>query len=429
MPTSLHPTETSRRPGALSPLRPARGGRRVRVVAFAGSALAAVAAALLAPPSLAAILPAWLIVGTADVQGETGIHDVTGTYELTISGQTRPLSLSYSESGALVGSAFFEPPEGFTIVGFRGVQKRLADGTESIVLEESVKRPRFRFMGAMVDGRDLVGTFTQTAGFAAFPDTASGDMTIPRDSPSVGNGRFRLFCKTTTDSKGHVKGGLSLDGVTEDLARMNLFAGRTVSGGKIRGRVRTNRLGETTGKVTILGPKWSVRLDGPLDADGFHASADVKAAGFDVKDVPFLLPVGKGADPPPPPPPPPPANQVSGGTATVSGGQVRILRFSVPKRFFGATASLDVQFPTSSGSAGSFHADPSNASTATPHRFIVKVGRTTYGTAAAPADVAVEVQKFEAFTGGEIRLLCTGKVATASGKTKNVDVLLVALVE
>lgn len=414
MPTSPRPTETPR--------------RRLRAVAFAGSALAAAAAAFLAPPSLAAILPAWLIVGTADVQAETGIHDITGSYNLTISGQTRTLSLAYTETGAITGSSFFEPPEGFTIVGFRGVQKRLPDGTESIVLEESVKRPRFRFTGAMVDGRSLVGTFTQTPGFAGFQDTASGDMTITRGTPSVGNGRFRLFWKATTDSKGRVKGGLSLDGVTEDLARMNLFAGRTVSGGKIRGRVRTNRLGETTAKVTILGPKWSVRMDGPLDIDGFHASADVKAAGFEVKDVPFLLPVGKGADPPPPPPPPPPANQVSGGTATVSGGQIRILRFNVPKRFFGAPATLDVQFPTSSGS-GTFHADPSNASTATPHRFIVKVGRTTYGTAAAPADVTIEVQKFEAFTGGEIRLLCTGTVATASGRTKNVDVLLLAVVE
>jgi hypothetical protein len=200
--------------------------------------------------------------------------------------------------------------------------------------------------------------------------------------------------------------------------------------------VKTNATdGTTTAKVKVMGRGWRVVLDGPVDEQGFHAAADVRAVGFALDDVPVTLDVGPGPEPPPPPPPPDPPNLIAKGTARIVAGQVQISRENAPSKFFGSGADVNVDFPVSDVGQTSFAATPATSGGATPRRFYVTLGAKTYGTAGPGGSVNLSIRRdpggsliFSTTPGKTIEVVCQGQVADAAGRTKPVDVIVRATV-
>jgi len=147
------------------------------------------------------------------------------------------------------------------------------------------------------------------------------------------------------------------------------------------------------------------------------------------------LPVEPGPEPPPPPPPPDPKNLFGRAVARIVAGQVQIHRDNVPSKFFGTGADVSLEFPTSVVGDASFVASPATASVPGPKRFYVKLGARTYGTAAAGGSVTLSVRRdlkgnllFSTTPGKTIEVVCKGAIADASGRTKDVDVIVRATV-
>ena len=100
----------------------------------------------------------------------------------------------------------------------------------------------------------------------------------------------------------------------------------------------------------------------------------------------------------------------------------------MPKRFFGKKVDLTIEFPVAVGT-GFTLADPTTASLAEPTRFFITDAKDrTWGTATEPGSVNIEVLEFTTVRGETIKLRANGKVATAGGNTKNVNVIVLARV-
>lgn len=377
--------------------------------------------AALALPAPAAVLPAWTLAGTYDLLVDVGFRSADGTFDVSLEGMDGTVTLSYAPKGGFLGGGFL----GTDFVKLRGSYSVAEDGVQHVVVEEDSRKPRFRFDAAVDEARgDFVGTYTRSAGFAGLAGDGAGNLTFARTPATAPVRTWRLRMSASMDRKGRVKGGLAQDGVSEDLARLQTFGGTEVTGGRVRGRVRTDADdGTTTAKVKVLGKDWSLRMTGPVDADGFHASADFAAAGFLVLDVPVVLGVGPG--PEPPPPPTPKIVKVTGGRAVVSGDRVTITR-RLPDKVFGQRADLTIDFPLSDANT-TVGADPSTAAPPTARVVTAKLGATTYSSANGESGVSLTIQRTSL---SEFKVICAGTIATPPGtKRKTFGVDLFATVQ
>ncbi len=405
---------------------------------------AALAAAVLAalPSADARIWPKYSISAAYEVLVPPGFRSVQDRFTFTGPFSGDLLDLEYDGRGGLVAGAQLSTPAGPTVTGFVGSYAVDVDGRQHVHLAQPVGKrqtPGFTFDGVLNDdGGDIVGTYVRQDGYLGMSGSESGDLTFTRNDAAKGASDFVLDMSTVMDDHGRISGLRTGSPLVETRATFTVYGvhflngfelpGKPLGGGKVRGRVRTDRFGATTAKITVVARDWRMKLAGPVDDAGFHALVDAKGGGFVVKAVPVLLPVQPGPTPPPPPPPPPPKNQLTGATATIVDGQLTITHSSVPSRFFGAVAGLTITFPTSDG-ISIVHADPSDASTTPPRRCIVTVGGKTYGTATAPADVALDIRKLTSTSGQTIEVLATGKVYTPGGASKTVNVLVEAALQ
>lgn len=385
-------------------------------------------------PAPAAPLPEWSLTGIYDLPFDAGFQSVAADYEVAFEGASGTLSVGYTEKGALSVGGFLEAPDGATFVRLSGAFSVGTDGKQTVTIAEPVKRPRFRFEGVVDDVRgDIVGSYTRSDGFAALTGPAEGPLTLAKTPPAAGSSTWRLRARTTMDRKGVVRNGLAQDGTSQDFARLTLFDGRELLGGRIKGRVRTKVVDSTTSTTTatmkIRGKGWRADFTGPVDADGFHATGRVSGGGFVAEGARLTFPVVEGPEPPPPPPPPPPKNLLTRGSASIVAGQVTLFRANVPRKFKPlAGGDLTVQFPTSDANL-TVVADPMSASGPSPRRCFVDFGRKTFGTATSPASVTLEILEFSTIPGQQIEVLCTGTVVEPSGRKRTVDVLLQCTVE
>ncbi|MCG3136166.1 MAG: hypothetical protein HMLKMBBP_04006 [Planctomycetes bacterium] len=398
--------------------------------AFRRSAAVLAFAAALAAAAPAAELPAWVLAGEYDERVEVGFHSAAGDYDFLFDVHNVRISLSTLDDGTLAGGGLLQIGDTFELYQVVGTSTVDETGAQHVDFDENVKFPRISFRGTMAsDGGDVTGTYTRKAGFGGLPGDASGPATLRRFNPAKGQGTFRLEMTLVTDAKGRVR-GLKPEGGEEAKVRLTTFGQEILPDGTARGLVKTSRdRATTTCKVKLKGSGWRGTLEGPMDAGGFHALVSLRTRKYEVSAAPWTFPVFPGPEPPPPPPPPPPKNRLALCDATVSAGQIEITRNGVPRKFFGKTSSLTVQFPASD-SVSTVHADPSTATGMNARRFFVEIGNRTYGTASAPADVTLEIRRFSTIPGQVIEILCTGTVVDpASGKSKDVDVLVEAVVQ
>jgi hypothetical protein len=414
-------------------------------------ALAALLVAAWVGVSHARIWPAWSFAGPKVLQISPGFTNLAGAYSFALGDDgTAALALNYDAKARLGASGLFTSNEGdptlFALLGSYSVDKET--GVQHVRLVDALKNPRFVFEGDVAeDAMSIVGTFQRGDGFLAIAGEESGPLTLTRTSGSTASA-FPLTIATRMDDRGRLFGApTTVDGKTVESRAsatlygthfvVNHFEDNAVSGGRIRGWVRTRANGTSVGLMTITGPNWRARFTGPVDAAGFHALCDFTAGGFVIRKLPITIPVVPGPTPPPPPggvkPPP---NLLTAATATIVNGAVTINAVNVPSRFFGAPAGLRIEFPLSDWSNtinghAIVHADPSNASTPAPNarRCIVTVGGVTYGTATAPADVKLDIDRLEIIEGGFVQLLATGTVVSTTGRKKTVDVLVKATVQ
>lgn len=420
----------------------------VREAVLAGALAAAfVAAAPLEWPNAVAapapVLPAWDPTGVHDVRLPVGFASLDGKFEFgsvpssttTLDGRTGSFDIRYDASARLVAAGFLDD---FTFLTLSGSWSVGTDGTQTVVLSEQAKRPRFRFEGAMQPGgREIRGTYDRSPGFLGLTGTVTDRELVLVLEPSqpTADPTFRLRAQLTMNRSGAVQGTKGIDG-KESKARIDVFGDRALEGGVVRGRVKTSRTdGTTAARVKIRGKGWKVVLDGPLDEQGFHALVDVKAGGFVVTGVPITLPVAKGPEPPPPPPPPDPPNLVSKGIARIVAGQVQITRRNMPSKYFGTGADATIEFPASAVGDASIVANPSTSAGAGPRRVTVEVGSKAYGTVFAGGDVSMSIRRdlqgnliFSTIPGQTIEVVCAGTIADATGRTKPVDVIVRATV-
>jgi len=435
-----------------------RSFRRRFVFGLAAAVIAATAGA-----SDARIWPAWSFAGQRTLPIEPGFTSLAGKWSFALpngEGSMTPFAMNYDPAGQLFATGQFMSGGGeITIVRFAGAYSvdptthvqhvRLVDLVKNPKVSFLVKVPLFSFDGDVSeDGNVVAGTFTRKAGYFALPGDEAGPLTLTR-SGAPGATAFQLAIHTRMDDHGRIFGApVTTDGKTSEFKATATLYGthfneqffelaNSVTGGKIRGTVKTRANGTSTGLMTITGPKWKARFAGPVDAAGFHALCDLASGGFVVKKLPITLDVVPGPTPPTPPAgSKPPANLLTTVQATVVNGVVTLTASNMPTKFFGAPAGLRIEFPltdwnnTVNGHAV-VHADPSDASLPTPNarRCIVTVGSVVYGTATAPADVTFDVSKFTSISGGTIELLATGTVVSSTGKKKTVDVLCKATVQ
>jgi hypothetical protein len=399
--------------------------------------LAAVSLGAAASAFAGKILPAWTVGGNYAVQLPPGFSSLASEFSFPIGDGSATLTFTYDDKGLLHGSGVAQTSlsiDFYGVVGNYTVDP--VTGVQHVHVAQDTKVPLFTFDGDLeADGGDLVGTYSRGEGFAGIPGTQTAvAVRLARKNGAKGVTSFALAMKASMDVKGRIKGTLDVDGKTENRATLTVYGNRVLADGKIRGKVKTLRDGTTNASITIKGPGWTLSMTGPVGADGFHATCALKGGGFNVSRIPVLFYVTAGPPGPPPPPPSAPKNYLGGATATIQSGQVTITHTNVPSKFFGATAGLTLVYPTSdaptvTGGIALVHANPSNASTATPRRCIVSVSGTTYGTAQVPADVTFEIRSPITGPGGTIRVLATGTVVAANGRKKTVNVLVEAIVQ
>lgn len=416
-----------------------------RLRSLAASIAAALLVLLLPAAASARIYPSWAPASTYAASFRPGFRSLSGDFTFPVGDGTASLRLSYDGKGGLTGggtvttSTFLDT---FALVGTFSVDP--ADGVQHVRLAEPVAKkavPRLTFDGVLAaDGGDLVGSMTRQGGFGGLPGTDTSNATLARRNAAKGTDSFLLEMTPVMDTRGRIQGFASAGPASETRATLTVYGRHTINGfeldglplvnGKIRGKFTTDRNTLTKGTITIKAFNWSAKLTGPVDSQGFHALCDLKGGGFTLTKIPVDLAVQAGPMPPPGPPPPPPKNQLTGVRATVANGKVTLSHSSVPSKFFGVTAGLTVEFPTSAG-LGTIHADPSSASLpgSDARRCIVTLGSTVYGTATAPADVALEVRRLTSQIGGPVEVLATGTVVAANGKKKTVNLLIEATVQ
>jgi len=386
------------------------------------------AAALLAATAgsvAARIWPDWSLSGTFASQVDPGFVSVAGTFSFPPGGDGSTVTLSYDPKARLTGGGI---AGGVTIFALAGTSNVDDAGLQYVHLADVAKPPLFTFDGVVsADGSTIDGDYVRLDGYLDEPIADSGTMSLVRTGAAAAT-TFSLSFATRMDDHGRVRGKLDLAG-EETGGTLTVYGNQVLEDGKIRGKIRTSSSGLTTGKVSIVGRNWLVKLKGPVDAAGFHATCDVNAAGFRVVGAPVLLPVLAGPEPPPGPVKPP-KNLLESAVATLVNGQVTITHTNVPSRFFGAPAGLTIQFPFSVG-VSVVHADSSNASIQDPLRCIVTVSGKTYGTAPAPVGngVTFDVKRISSVGGGVIEVLATGRVYPTTGTPKTVNVLVQAVVQ
>jgi hypothetical protein len=400
-------------------------------LALALAAGLAVLAPLGSRPAAAAarIYPEWSLGGTYSVDVPPGFASVAGNFSFPMGADTASLTINYDDKTKLNAGGLLS----LTLFSLKGTFTVDDEGAQHVHLIEFAKTPGFTFDGVASDtGSEIVGTYMRSDGALGIAAGDSGPLTITR-TDTTATSAFDLDFRTQMDTHGRVKGAMGTDG-KELKATLKAYGFRIVDnvrkprlfdGGRVRGKVVTKRDGTTAGTLTIAGKGWSVKLAGPIDADGFHALASVRAGGFVVNARPVLLPAAEGPPHPPNPPPPPPKNQLTGAVAVASSGRIAITHNAVPSRFFGTKAAIEIDLPANTGVA-TVHADPASWTLADPdaRKVIVKIGSATYGTLTSPAGVTLEVRALSSTTGGAIEILATGTVVTSSGRKKTVNVLL-----
>lgn len=386
-----------------------------------------------APP----VLPAWSVVGNHVLDVDVGVVDLTGQYTFTLAAEPGSASLTY-EAGRIRGGGSV----GLTFFGLKGTTSLDEADVQHAAISDDPRVPTFRFDATVAPtGIDLEGTATAAAGFAGLAEAFDGPVTFRRVARTAPARTFRLTLPLTMDRKGVVR-GLRDDGGRERRATLRLFGSKVLEGGVVRGKVVTSADGlSTTANLKVRGKGWTVVLDGPVDADGFHAAADIRAAGFVFDDRGLTVPVGPGPEPPPPPPPPPPANLLAGATARIVGNQITVTRRNVTQKFWkslGRGTDLTVEFPGSIlGAPGeTLVADSGSAGGASPVRFAAAIGRTNWGAFGPGGSMTLKIPRgsdgnliFSTTPGQSLRVLCQGTIADAGGRTRTVDVLLEARVE
>lgn len=406
------------------------------------------AAALAVRPGSAAAPPAWRLVGPYDFFVDAPVESLAFNYGFDFEGTRYGVRFAYDDEGGIGGTVFVDAPVGFSLLVLAGTSRLDGDGVQRVHIEDSAgKQPGFAFDGTVdpITG-DLIGEYAQVDGFLGFTGARSGPFTFQRADQKARNRSFRLKFAPEQDGKGAVRGkpDATSGKVVEQSAEMTVFGGYVLTGGKVRGRVKTSRDGTTSGKVRIKGRhpftetrkgklrtrylRWKVTLAGPIDAQGFHAVVDAGGRGLDAKGVPITLVAEIGATPEPAPGAPPPKNLAEGGTAQLVSGGWTLRHEALPKSFFGKKTQLIVRFAQSDG-LSVVHAVPASFSLGTIRHVIANVGSTTYNTQTLPADVSISIRRAETSPGGIVEVLLTGTVIGTNGKSKPVDVLLRAVVQ
>jgi len=382
----------------------------------------------------APVLPAWSIEGEYDQPIPVGFASLAGKYDFTLDSRPGTLSLSFDSKARLTGGG------GIDLTFYSVSTETTVDegGAQHLRVMNAPRNPTFTFDGVVqANGIDVAGTAWHADGFAGIAGDFEGPMTLRRLYPLQAYRNFILRMTTRMDTRGRVRG--ETDGEGKELTvRLDVFAEKILTGGRVRGRVRTSRVdGTTKTTLNVRGKGWRVFLKGPVDETGFHAVATIRAAGFVLKGVEFDLPVSPGPEPPPPPPPPPPANQIGKCVAKISGSNVTITRENAPRKFFGRGADLTCDFPLAILSAQdeTLVADPTTAGGVAPVRFFVRVGARSYLASSSGASVTLHVPRdnsgtlrFSTVPGKTMYLECKGSIRDASGRTKAVDVILEAVV-
>ena len=382
-----------------------------------------------APADAAArIYPAWSVDGSYSTPFDPGFVSVAGNFEFPLAGATATVQLNYDEKARVSGGGVAPNFTLYSLAG--GFTVDPVTREQHLHLADPEKKSLFTFDGVVAAAGDrITGPFHRSDRYLDLPGAESGTLTLQRTGLAAQT-QFKLVLATRMDDHGRVRGSLAGDGKSETRAKLLLYGGRVLDSGKIKGLVKTDATGYTTCRTTIVGPRWKVTLTGPVDADGFHASCAVKAAGFVVPAAPLLLSVRPGPTAPPGPPPPAPRNLLPNATATIVNGQVTITHTDVPSKFFGAAAGLTITFPVADGLA-TVPVDMTTASTMSPRRVIVNVSGKTYATGTAPVGngSTLVIRKISTVRDGVIEVLATGRIYPVSGKAKSVNVLVQAIVQ
>jgi len=398
------------------------------VSALTALSLAAASLTLAPAASGAVIYPGWTLVGDYDVAFDPGFVSIAGSFSFPLGGGTSSITLAYDGKGHVSGGG---ESANFTIFALAGAST--VDPTtqeQHVHLADALKNPQFTFDGIVSPAGDfIVGTYVKHAGYLDYPGEEAGPLTFQR-TVNVADTEFSLALATRMDVKGRVRGKFAQGSHLETKATLSIYGGRTFTDGKIVGRVKTDALGYTVCNLKVLGRGWRIVMTGPVDVDGFHATCDIYAGGFVVHGVKLVFSVLAGPTPPPGPPPPPPKNLLTNATAEIVNGQVTITHTEVPSKFFGVPAGITIAFPVADG-LSTVVADSTDASGTAYRRCIVTAGSTIYGTASAPlgGGVTIQIRKLTTVRDGQIEVLATGKVFTAGGRAKSVNVLVQALVQ
>jgi hypothetical protein len=386
---------------------------------------------LLALPSHGApALPDWDLSADHMIEFPTALQSIDGAYDADFAGLTGVLNVSYRDDGVIVASGGLTGDTGLNFVGFVGRASVDESGEQVIELLDRFKKPDFHFTGRLVnDDRDIVGSFEAKAGFAGAPTDTSGPMELLRRGNETGKTGFMLDLPILQAFKGKLSSPINLAG-DERRAMLTLFGGQALTGGRVKGKLKTRaKDGTTKAKVKVKGKGWSIKLAGPVDEDGFHAVAQLKTPLYRLKDVPLTLDVIEGPDDPPPPPPPDPKNLLKNARARIELGQVEITHSKLSKKFFGKTARLTVRFPFAAAVAGPVTADPTTFPGPEPAQVIVALGKNVYTTQLADSEATLTAQVLNTAPGRAIEILLTGELFNQKGKRKPLDILVRATLE
>ncbi len=371
--------------------------------------------------------PAWVLDGQRVVAIEAGVGSLAGRYGYDLGPFFANVSLAYDGRGKLSGGGLAGTSI-YNVSGTWGVDP--ATGRAAVHLEEVSPTPKLVFDG--VQSEDLLridGTYTRVAGFAGISEAAAGPLSLGRTPPVPAETAFTLRFSARQSGGGKISNAVRTVAAKREkvLASLEIFGDEVLESGKVRGKLKTDRAGFSTAKLQVKGKGWSVKMTGPVDADGFHATATVKTPILNLEGVLLELPAEAAPDAPPPPPPSVPEDFLDGAFARIEAGQITITRGNVPKRFFGKSSDLTIRFPATVG-AGVTSCTPLTAGGANPRLFLVEQGNKAFGTALEPANVQLDITTFSTQTGQTIRLRATGTTVRDDGKTKTVDVDILATI-
>lgn len=375
----------------------------------------------------AARRPEWTVAGEHLLDLETGVASVEGRFGYDVGEFNANITLALDGPDGLLaaGTSAGQFPTIYTATGTWGRDE--ATGRTRVTIVAS----GFSFEGVMdVAGNSIVGTHSRLPGFGGGSESSSGPLVLGRTPPGGSPDTFALLALLAQNGRGKITGTkVRESGRTKrSKASLRLWNDDLLENGKIKGKLKVDGDGNTTGTLKVRGKGWSVNMAGPVDQDGFHALADIRTPLLDVEDVAITVPVTDVPDLPPPPPPKPPRNQIDLATAFFDGGQLEIFRGGVAKRFFGKKVDLTIRLPSDAGTGFSL-ADPNTALLPQSTGFSVTDSKDrTWGTATEPGSVNIEVLEWTTVRGETIKLRANGKIAGPSGSTKKVNVIVLARV-